>query len=160
MNGLSLALLAALLLTGVPAGVLGQEEATPPASDSRQVPQGSVTLKVTIRGIESDEGTIRVALFDSRETFETREHPLRAELLVIREGQSEWIVEDLVQGAYAIAVFHDRNENGELDTNLVGMPKEPYGFSNDARGRFGPPSFEEARFELGAESSTLEITVR
>jgi len=48
-------------------------------------------------------------------------------------------------GQYAIKVFHDENANGELDINFLGIPKESYGFSNHARGRFGPPPFAEAR---------------
>ena len=60
-------------------------------------------------------------------------------------------------GTYALKVFHDENDNGKLDTNFVGMPKEAFGFSNDAMGRFGPPDFDAASFELGQPELLLEI---
>lgn len=54
----------------------------------------------------------------------------------------------LKPGKYAVAVYHDENNNGDLDTNLVGIPNEAYGFSNNASGLFGPPAFEDAGFEI------------
>lgn len=66
----------------------------------------------------------------------------------------------LKAGTYAIRYFHDENENGELDTGTFGIPTEGYGFSNDARGFMGPPSFDDQLddqlFELnGNKSITL-----
>jgi uncharacterized protein (DUF2141 family) len=55
----------------------------------------------------------------------------------------------LPAGTYALRVMHDRNGNQTLDSNLVGMPTEPWGFSNNAAGSFGPPGWDDARFELG-----------
>ncbi len=64
-------------------------------------------------------------------------------------------------GPFAIAVFHDEDLDQELDRNFLGIPREDYGFSRDARGRFGPPSFDDARLELGAgETMQLAIEVR
>lgn len=63
-------------------------------------------------------------------------------------------------GIYAVKVFHDVNDNGLLDTNWIGIPKEPYGFSNDAMGTFGPPSFVQASFKVGAGTSALRIRMK
>lgn len=63
------------------------------------------------------------------------------------------------KGTYAIKVFHDVNADGRMDTNFFGIPKEPYGFSNDAMGLFGPPSFEQAAFTVGGRSSERQ-TIR
>jgi len=59
-------------------------------------------------------------------------------------------------GRYAVAVYQDENRNGKLDKNFLGMPTEPYGFSNDARGSMGPPSFDAAAVDIAA---TPKITV-
>jgi len=67
---------------------------------------------------------------------------------------------NLAPGNYAIAVFADLNGNGELDSNFLRMPVEPYGFSNDARGRFGPPDFDEAMFVVEAESVQQTIHLK
>ncbi len=62
-------------------------------------------------------------------------------------------------GAYAIAVFHDANGNGRLDRSLIGLPGEPYGFSNDV-GRHGPPDFGAARIVVREPSTTIVIPIR
>jgi uncharacterized protein (DUF2141 family) len=63
-------------------------------------------------------------------------------------------------GSYAVQAYHDENGNRRLDRNLLGAPSEPYGFSNDARRSFGPPSYKEAEFTLSSHAMTLEIRVR
>ena len=64
------------------------------------------------------------------------------------------------QGNYAIAVYHDKNKNGKIDTNLLGIPKEDYGFSNDARGKFGPASWNDAVFKVSEPKHVAEITIK
>ncbi|MFN3875311.1 MAG: DUF2141 domain-containing protein [Flavobacteriales bacterium] len=64
---------------------------------------------------------------------------------------------DLAPGRYAIKAYHDINGNGRLDTNWMGMPKEPYGFGNDAMGAFGPPSYEQAAVPVEGRTA---VTVR
>ena len=64
------------------------------------------------------------------------------------DGAAVWQVENLQPGTYAVAVYHDLNGNGELDRTTLGPPDEPYGFSNDARGTFGPPKFDKAAIEI------------
>ena len=67
---------------------------------------------------------------------------------------------DLAEGEYAVSLFIDENSNNKLDTNAVGMPIEPYAFSNDASGSFGPPSFDKAKFALGKDDKKHVITIR
>ena len=62
-------------------------------------------------------------------------------------------------GRYSLAVFLDADRNGEFDTNFVGIPKEPFGFSNDAMGLMGKPDFESASFEVGAGGARVEMTL-
>ena len=58
-------------------------------------------------------------------------------------------------GEYAIAVFHDENGNGKMDKHLFGIPKEPYGFSNNFRPRFSAPSFSDCEFNVGDGSKMI-----
>ena len=71
----------------------------------------------------------------------------------------EFTFEELAPGRYAVAVYHDVNGNGRLDTVPPGLPTEPYGFSNDV-GRFRPPSFDAALVGVGEGSTTVVVDVR
>jgi len=66
----------------------------------------------------------------------------------------------LAEGDYAVKVFHDVNENGVLDTSWMGLPKEPYGFSNNAMGTFGPPSFDQSKFRVGPGTTVVRLRLR
>jgi uncharacterized protein (DUF2141 family) len=67
---------------------------------------------------------------------------------------------NLKAGTYAISTFHDRNSNDTVDKNLFGLPTEKYGFSRDAAGRMGPPSFEAAAFTVGSDDHAIVINLR
>jgi uncharacterized protein (DUF2141 family) len=112
-------------------------------------------LRVDILGVKSTDGQIRVALFDSEKTF--LHSPVRSGSVGIEQSQGHWQVNGLPPGFYALAVYHDRNGNGKLDSNMLGIPLEPYGFSNDARGILGPPSFAAARFQISGPSMRVEV---
>ena len=111
---------------------------------------GEVEIRVT--GIGAPDGTLLVAIYDAADHWlSTRkdEPPFRDAIYVVN-GQREAVivVHELPPGVYAVSVFHDLNANKELDTNFIGYPREPFGFSAPM-GKFGPPSFEEASFRLG-----------
>ncbi len=118
-------------------------------------------LIVQINGFENDSGRAMLALVDRREQFLSRKlEPFRSATVTIRKQQARWVFENLPHGEYAISVYHDANGNGELDSNLLRIPKEAYGFSNNARGTFGPPDYEQASFEISKSETTLIITVK
>jgi uncharacterized protein (DUF2141 family) len=66
---------------------------------------------------------------------------------------------NLEPGRYAAIAFHDENRNGKLDKNFLGVPAEPYGFSNSARGFLGPPTFRDAAVVLGDRDSAIRIAL-
>ena len=78
--------------------------------------------------------------------------------LMISEHKTQVSFGGLPPGDYALRVFHDENDNGVIDTNWAGIPSEAFGFSNGAMGRFGPPSFDDAKFRI--ESEAVNMTVR
>ncbi|MDG2241843.1 MAG: DUF2141 domain-containing protein [Longimicrobiales bacterium] len=114
-------------------------------------------LVVSVTGIESVAGELRIAVFDSAEEFV--DEPLAFAVIPVEITTAEWSVR-LPAGRYAVAVIHDEDANGELNTNFLGMPRERYGFSNQARGTFGAPSFEDASFELDALTGPRVVEVR
>jgi uncharacterized protein (DUF2141 family) len=117
-------------------------------------------LTVDIRGLESNEGSVAAALYDSAESFDRRTDAVASQRVIPRDGRASWSVADLPAGRYAVAVYHDLNDNGKLDRSSLGPPAEPYGFSNDARSTFGPPGFDSAAIELPPGQHTIRIRVR
>jgi uncharacterized protein (DUF2141 family) len=81
-------------------------------------------------------------------------------VLKIQESQARCDFEDIPPGTYALAVIHDENMNGKLDTNWLGIPKEGYGFSNDARASLGAPAFSDASFQYDGQNLDFTISLR
>lgn len=113
-------------------------------------------VELTIKGIEKVQGTVLVAVYNSAETFMKKR--LTSKKVVVTGKEETLIFENVAAGDYAISTFHDENDNNKLDTNFFGVPNEPYGFSNDARGSFGPPSFDKARVKVDGDKK-LVITL-
>ncbi len=115
------------------------------------------TLTVRIEGIKAEEGKILLALYTREAEFLSDEIYLGKEAY-IQNGKAIFLLENVPYGVYAISTYFDKNENGELDTNFLGIPKEPYGFSMNPESNFGPPSFDQAAFRLSSPSDTITIT--
>ncbi len=136
-----------LLLGGV---VLG----TAAASDTDNV------LAVHASGFDNSNGHAIAKLFSYEDNVLGRG---RQEFTAqIRDGQADFRIGSLAPGAYALVVFHDENGNGEIDHNVLRLPREALGFSN----HFSPgplagmPSFAKLRFEHATGYQRLDITVK
>ncbi|WP_273567333.1 DUF2141 domain-containing protein [Maribacter halichondriae] len=105
-----------------------------------------VTIEIEITNIESSEGKILVGLYDSDDNWLKK--PFKAVSVKIENGKSKARFDDVPKGVYAVSLYHDENDNGELDTNFLGIPKEDTGASNNAPANFGPPTWEDAKFEI------------
>lgn len=121
------------------------------------------TLTVVVDGLESDRGTVAFALYASKATY--LEEPLRKGRLEVVRGEdgehtSRWVLEELPAGDYALSLYHDEDGDGELDKAAFGIPREPYGFSNDARSTTGPPGWEKARFRFAGGDGEVRVRVR
>ncbi len=115
-------------------------------------------LTVVASGFSSEKGVVLVQLCDSREDYESDDEGFRVARLQAKDGKTTHRFEGLPDGTYAIKIFHDENENDELDIGWMG-PEERYGFSNDARGLMGPPDWDEAQFGFEGPEQTLKIKV-
>lgn len=114
-------------------------------------------LIVKIKGLKSDQGTVKVALCNSSENYKDDLSPFKAAIIEIKNNQAIAVFDNLPAGNYAVKAFHDENNNDDFDTNFLGIPKEDYGFSNNARGLFGPPSWDAAKFQLNKMDQIVEI---
>lgn len=119
-------------------------------------------IHVEILNIRSSTGTVACALFESRAGFPAEFLSSATNVMVIkvRKTRARCTFEDIPPGTYAIGVIHDENMNGKLDMNRLGIPTEGYGFSNDARKLFGPPSFSAASFPYDGRTLDLTISLR
>lgn len=140
----------------VAAAVYGLFLASPPASWAGE-------LTVTVAGIETGEGKVWLGVFDSPSAFPDK-GSARAGVVIpaekARRATAVLTLRDLPPGRYAIAAIHDVDGDGELDTGLFGVPSEPYGFANDARGIFGPPAFEDAAIDVGTARTRAALTLQ
>lgn len=105
-------------------------------------------------------GTVAAALYDDPEAFAASRGPLRAARAAVSGGRAVVAFEALPPGRYALAAFHDVDGDGTLDTWPIGAPREPYGYSNDARGRFGPAAWRDAVFEHRAGAGRRVVTLK
>ena len=129
-------------------------------------------LRITVGGIRSAHGTVLIALYDSPASFgkaveaSAKEgfliDPDRFAAVALRANaalKSAVVFSNVQPGRYAAIAFHDENGNGKLDKNFLGVPTEPYGFSNNVQGFLGPPTFDDAAMALGDSSEAIVITL-
>lgn len=113
--------------------------------------QASPSMEVTVTGLHSSRGTVRVALFASPRGWPQQdEHAFRRAAAVIENGQAKVRFALVPAGTYAAVAFHDENGDEQLGTNLFGVPTEGWGASNGAHALLGP-SWEAARFSSRAQ---------
>ena len=128
------------------------------------LPTFAGTVKVKVNNIKK-KGEIHLAIYDDADVFEND----NGEKGGAAQGIIQGVIEDvkigsvtytfeLPDGTYAIGIFVDKNYNNKMDRNLFGVPKEQFGFSNNAKGNFGPPSFEDASFTVLGDMK-LEINL-
>ncbi len=109
---------------------------------SMKGPQERWTIEVL--NAANSEGKIRIGVYKDASTFPNETKQFVGLVQEIKNGKSSFIVELPIGSSYAFAAYHDENNNGILDKNLLGMPLERYGFSNDAREMFSSPEFSSA----------------
>lgn len=114
------------------------------------------TISVHVKNVDSTSGQVNVALYDSDETFLSFDGVLKTGSAPAHEGIVTLQIADLPIGEYALAVFHDENGNGKLDTNWLGVPKEKVAFSRAKMKTFGPPKYKECAFKV---TSDYEISI-
>lgn len=139
-----------ILLTSMVPGIVASQ--TPSCSG----------IHVTILNIRNSNGTVDCALFDGPQGFpiDVLRSAMRLVATKVRDTKARCDFENIPSGTYALAVVHDENMNGKLDTNRLGVPSQGYGFSNDAKATFSTPPFSDASFSYDGQTLDLTITLR
>ena len=118
----------------------------------------AANLTVTVEQVRNSKGEIRFSIFNVPSQFpqgnelDSKDVPAQLGFVTVQ-------FYNLVLGAYAIAIHHDENSDGEMNTNFIGLPKEGYGFSNNAKVNFAAPAFEAAAFNLDVGDKSIRLRV-
>ena len=115
----------------------------------------SITIEFT--GMKSDKGGLYVALYNSKDDFLKKS--IKGDIVQVKDKKATVVFKNIPEGEYAVSAFHDANDNKKMDTKIFGIPKEPIGISNDAKGFFGPPKYKDAKFTVNTDVS-LSITIK
>ena len=120
------------------------------------MPSNAANLTVTVEQVRNSKGEIRLSIFNVPSQFpqgdelDSKDVPAQLGFVTVQ-------FYNLVLGAYAIAIHHDENSDGEMNTNFIGLPKEGYGFSNNAKVNFAAPAFEAAAFNLDVGDKSIRL---
>lgn len=117
------------------------------------------TIEVKVKGLKMDKkGNLRIGVFQ-KSGFPTAKEAIAGKIVEVTQSEMTVKIELNQVGRFALAVVQDQDKNGKLSTNLVGYPIEPYGFSNNKFGNFGPPAFEDVAFDL-AENEHQKLVIQ
>jgi uncharacterized protein (DUF2141 family) len=113
-------------------------------------------LRVVATNIRSDEGKVYVWVYDKKDDWLSDRYRTQKSVEVAGNRAGDRLTIDLLlpAGEYALSVFQDVNDNGKLERNFIGIPKEPAGLSNNLRPRFGPPKYQDALFSVTVDTVT------
>ncbi len=116
-------------------------------------------LEIIVDNLRNSSGFIRFALYNKEYGFPENEHKIDKIDIQLESKKMKTVFKNLSPGNYAVAMFHDENGNNEFDKNFFGFPLEGFGFSNDAKIFFGPPTFKDAAVEIGNVRKTIKIEI-
>lgn len=116
----------------------------------------SIEVNVSVAKFETPGARLMIALFYNKQAYKS-DNRLRGRVLDVEANTASVVFSNLPAGEYAIKLFYDVNGNGKLDTNLLGIPSEPFGFSNDAPASFGPAKWDAAKFNLTSQQVRQDI---
>lgn len=114
-------------------------------------------VKITVAGVAAPQGFMMVALHDEKGWSGA---PLTRARVPVAANTVTLMLPAPAPGRYGVKLFHDVNGDGKMETNIMGFPAEPVGFSNDAPIRLGPPSFADAAFDVGPAGAAQTITLK
>ncbi len=129
------------------------------AAGAAAVAQTSNNISVVVEGLRNDTGMVRCGLYASANGFREPGKEWKGVAVPIQGGKATCLFTDVPPGSYAAAVFHAENNETQLETGMFGRPKQGYGFTRDARGSFGPPSFDAAAYKYPGGNSVWPVHI-
>jgi uncharacterized protein (DUF2141 family) len=119
-----------------------------------------VNLTVTVNNVKSSKGIVKVCVFNQANGFPEKTNlAIKCGSLNAAKGTMQIKIDGLMPGNYAIAAHHDENNDGKLNTNFLGIPTEAAGASNGAKGKMGPPKFENAVLAIDKNKAQISIVL-
>jgi len=104
-------------------------------------------IEVRVLGLQTDDGHVVCTLYEDAESWLSSDTYVASNRVKPAHGEAVCRFPSIPAGTYAVTFIHDTDDNGSLETNFLGMPKEPWGVSCDPRRRMGPPRFDASSFE-------------
>jgi uncharacterized protein (DUF2141 family) len=133
-----------------------------PSSQAQSNPNSDTNadLTIDITDLRDAKGSIRISVYSAPDGFMKDDSKANAKGVVSASADRKYITFHLPPGKYAVALFHDENDNGKLDTNFLGIPTEGYGVSNNPKPKFRAPRYKEALFDLPKEGKSANISLQ
>lgn len=119
-------------------------------------PTSNLQLTIKISNIEKIQGEIKVGVFNTDTHFLKEGKVFKGYSVKVDKNTASFTISDLPKGEYAVSIYHDVNSDDKMNTNMIGIPKEPYGFSNNVKPIMSAPKFRECKFNFD-ENTTLNI---
>jgi uncharacterized protein (DUF2141 family) len=116
-------------------------------------------LKLVIKNLSSPTAPVIVGIYKSDVKFLYKESRLKEYTFIPNGNELTIHITDVCYGEYAIAVYQDENSNGKFDKNFIGMPKEPYAFSNNFAPKIKAPSYDDCKFKYDSTANILVMTL-
>lgn len=121
------------------------------------MPNPNPQLTINVANIEVVKGNIRIGIFNTNDTFLKKGSTFKKYKVAVEDSTETIVIDNLPKGEYAFILYHDKNSDGKMNRKFIGIPKEPYGFSNNVRPKLSKPTFEECKFVL---DDNLELEIK
>lgn len=124
------------------------------------IPVEQKPLTITVMNIKEVVGNMRVGIYKSANDFPDENDTYKNKIYKIsKTGTITLNINDLPYGNYAIAVYQDKNKNGTMDKNFVGVPKEPFAFANNIKPKFSAPSYKDCEIDYSEKNHEMTVTL-
>jgi len=116
------------------------------------------SLTIEIPNIKKAQGVIEIGLFTDKKGFPKKGKQQKKYVFKVNSLKQVFKIKNISEGEYAVAIYHDKNTDGECNRNLIGIPKEPYGFSNNYKPLFSAPDFKDCLLNIKSDT-TISINL-
>ncbi len=111
------------------------------------LPLQAATITVNVNKVKAAQGDIRASLCETEAAY-IADKCIKDVVVKAQKGTTQLLFQNITPGIYGIQLFHDKNGNGDMDFNFLGIPKESYGLSNNVKPKFSAPPFKKIAFTV------------
>lgn len=147
------------IMTALPTREVAEEK--PPAAKATEVEATKrVPLTIVVQSLASEVAPIEMSVYSPDDNFLSPKSNAKKYRWRPKKGKAVTKIDNLPYGDFAIALYQDVNDNGKIDKNMIGIPEEPFAFSNDYKPVIKAPSFNDCKFSYSPEQNTITITLQ